>query len=117
MGEISDMDRVLKVYRNCDEYLEKAFNRAAEGFEEVENKNRCDVQQRSTQDYANRRQSELKERIEQFRSEGKLQMIPATEGLLNKVNRELDMKLRAIAQRQYISLDRVQLAAGVIFVE
>jgi hypothetical protein len=44
-------------------------------------------------------------------------MIPATEGLLNKVNRELDIKLRAIAQRRYISLDQVQLAAGVIFVE
>lgn len=113
---ISDMDRVLEVYSDCDEYLEEAFNRAAEDFE-VENQNRCDVQQRSAQDYANRRQSELKERIERFRFEGKLQMIPATEGLLNKVNRELDIKLRAIAQRRDISLDQVQLAAGVIFVE
>ena len=113
---ISDMEQVLEVYSDCDWYLEEAFNRAAEDFE-VENKTRCDVQQRSAEDYANRRQSELKERIERFRSEGKLQMIPATEGLLNKVNRELDIKLRAIAQRRYISLDQVQLAAGVIFVE
>ena len=50
-------------------------------------------------------------------NKGKLQMIPATEGLLNKVNRELELKLRAIAQRRDISLDQVQLAAGVIFVE
>jgi superfamily II DNA or RNA helicase len=113
---LGDMDRILADYSDCDEYLEDAFNRAAEDFE-LENMNRCDVQQRSAEDYANRRQSELKERIERFQIEGKLQMIPATEGLLNKVNRELDIKLRAIAQRRYISLDQVQLAAGVIFVE
>ena len=113
---ISDMDRVLAGYRECDEYLEEAFNRAAEDFE-VENMNRCDVQQRSAQDYANRRRQELQERLERFRAEGKLQMIPATEGLLNKVNRELEIKLRAIASRRDTSLDLVQLAAGVIFIE
>lgn len=113
---ISDMDRVLEIYSDCDEYLEEAFNHAAEDFE-LENKTRCDVRQQSAEDYANRRQSELKERIERFRFESKLQMIPATEGLLNKVNRELDIKLRASAQRRDISLDQVQLAAGVIFVE
>ena len=79
--------------------------------------NRCDVQQRSAEDYANRRRQELQERLQRFHSEGKLQMIPATEGLLKKVNRELEIKLRAIAHRREISLDLVQLAAGVIFVE
>jgi superfamily II DNA or RNA helicase len=113
---LGDMDEILAVYSDCDDYLEEAFNRAAEDFG-LENMNRCDVQQRSAEDYANRRRQELKERIERFRTEGKLQMIPATEGLLNKVNRELELKLRAIAQRRNISLDQVQLAAGVIFVE
>jgi superfamily II DNA or RNA helicase len=113
---ISNIEQVLSIYRSCDEYLEEAFNQAAEDFE-IENMNRCDVQQRSAEDYANRRHQELKERIERFRSEGKLQMIPATEGLLNKVNRELEIKLRAIASRRDTSLDLVQLAAGVIFIE
>jgi len=114
---INDMNEVLAVYRNCDEYLEEAFDLAAEEFE-IENRNRCDVQQRSAEDYANRRRQELQERIQRFHSEGKLQMIPATEGLLKKVNRELEIKLKAIANRRdNTSLNLVQLAAGVIFVE
>jgi hypothetical protein len=113
---IGDLDRVLVVYSECDEYLEEAFNLAAEKFE-IENMNRCDVQQRSAEDYANRRRQELQERIQRFQSEGKLQMIPATEGLLKKVNRELEIKLRAIALRRELSLDLIQLTAGIIFVE
>jgi hypothetical protein len=40
-----------------------------------------------------------------------------TEGLLRKVNRELEMKLSSIEQRRDVSLDIAQLAAGVIFIE
>ncbi len=113
---ISDLESVLALYYHCDEYLEEAFSRAAEDFE-LENMNRCNVQQQSAENYANRRRQELRERIERFQSEGKLQMIPATEGLLRKVNRELEMKLSLIEQRRDVSLDIAQLAAGVIFIE
>lgn len=44
-------------------------------------------------------------------------IIPATEGLLKKVNRELELKLRAIAPKRETSLDLVQLAAGMPFIE
>jgi hypothetical protein len=37
--------------------------------------------------------------------------------LLKKVNRELELKTRAIDQKREVSLDLVQLAAGVLFVE
>lgn len=81
-----------------------------------ENTNRCDVQQKSAANYAKPRQEELQERLERFRLEGKLQIIPATEGLLKKVNRELELKTRAIDQKE-VSLDLVQLAAGILFVK
>jgi hypothetical protein len=113
---ISDLESVLALYHYCDEYLEEAFSRAAEDFE-LENMNRCNVQQQSAENYANRRRQELQERIARFQAEGKLQMIPATEGLLRKVNRELEIKLSSIEERRNVSLDITQLAAGVLFIE
>jgi superfamily II DNA or RNA helicase len=116
MNLIKNITPVMTAYSQCDRYLEEAFDRAASEFE-TENNNRCDIQQQSAQDYANRRKQELEERIAKFKAENQLQMIPATEGLLNKVNRELEIKKRAIATKREINLDLVQLAAGVIFVK
>lgn len=116
INSLGDINRVLAVYSECNEYLEEVFHCVAEDFD-IENMNRCDVQQRSAEDYANRRRQELKERIERFRTESKLQMIPATEGLFNKVNRELEIQLKGIEQRRYINLNQIQLAAGIIFIK
>ncbi len=113
---LPDFDRILELFEACSEALETEFGQFAAEFE-IENTNRCEVQQKSAADYAKRRQQELQERLERFRLEGKLQIIPATEGLLKKVNRELDLKTRAIDQKREVSLDLVQLAAGVLFVE
>jgi hypothetical protein len=44
-------------------------------------------------------------------------MLPATEGLLKKVNRELELKQRSIDDRRNTELKSIQLAAGIIFVE
>jgi hypothetical protein len=44
-------------------------------------------------------------------------MVPATEGLLKKVNRELELKLKLIDQRRAVSLSQVQLGAGIIFID
>jgi superfamily II DNA or RNA helicase len=113
---INNFDQVLTAYQICDDCLEDAFHQAAEDFG-TENMNRCDVQQRSAEDYANRRQQELQERIQQFREDKNLQMVPATEGLLKKVNRELELKLKLIDQRRAVSLSQVQLGAGIIFID
>jgi SNF2 family DNA or RNA helicase len=113
---IKNRQEILIAYHQCDRYLEQAFDRAANEFE-IDNHNRCDIQQQSAQDYANRRKQELEERIAKFKQEGQLQMIPATEGLLNKINRELEIKKRAIATKRDTNIELVQLAAGVIFIQ
>ena len=43
-------------------------------------------------------------------------MLPATEGQLRKVNRELEIKKVMIDDRRNTELNVIQLAAGMIFV-
>jgi len=113
---LPDFDRTLTLFQQCNDAVDEEFGDFAAEFES-ENSNRCDVQQKSADDYATRRQQELQERLDRFQLEGKTQIIPAVKGQLAKAKRELDLKLRAIDQKREVSLDLVQLAAGVLFIE
>jgi SNF2 family DNA or RNA helicase len=113
---LGDLDKVMALYSNCNDALEKAFDQASTEFD-AENYNHCDVQQRSAESYADRRRCQLEERIQIFQQSGKLRMLPATEGQLRKVNRELEIKRKMISDRRNTELNVIQLAAGIIFVE
>ncbi|TVP68694.1 MAG: DNA/RNA helicase, superfamily II, SNF2 family protein, partial [Leptolyngbya sp. LCM1.Bin17] len=114
---VNDIDQVLDLHQQCEDALEESFGKALEEFE-IENQNRCDIQERSARSFAERKQSELKERLQRFREAGKTQIIPATEGQLRKVTRELEVKLKSIQEkREGSTFEQVQLASGVLFVE
>jgi superfamily II DNA or RNA helicase len=113
---LEDIDQILALCSDCDAALEEAFEQASKEFD-AENNNRCSVQERSAENYADRRRQQLEDRIQQFQQSGRLRMLPATEGLLKKVNRELETKKREIADRRNTELKLIQLAAGVIFVQ
>ena len=114
---IDDIDQILKLHQACEAALDESFNDALAEFD-IENENRCDIQSRSAQSFAERKQSELQERLRRFREAGKTQIIPATEGQLRKVNRELEVKLKNIQQKRTdMTFEQVQLASGIIFVE
>ncbi|WP_017326419.1 SNF2-related protein [Synechococcus sp. PCC 7336] len=114
---IDDLDRLLDLHQKCEDFLEDSFGKALEEFE-IENENHCNIQERSARAFAERKQRELEDRIQRFKQAGKTQIIPATEGQLRKVNRELEVKLKSIQEkREGIAFEQVQLASGVIFVE
>ena len=114
---IEDIDNVIKAQAQCKEDLEDSFGKALEDFYE-ENDSRCDIQEKSARAFAERKQRELTARLERFKQSGKTRIIPATQGQLNKVNRELEVKLISIQQkRDDVNPDQRELAAGVIFVE
>ena len=114
---IDDIDRILALHQQCEDALEDSFGKALEEFD-VENQNRCDVQERSARSFAERKQSELRERIQRFKDAGKIQIIPAMEGQLRKVTRELEVKLKSIQEkRESSTFEQVQLASGIIFIE
>jgi len=113
---VEDLDRVLALYSDCDDALEAAFDQASAEFA-AENDNHCNVQQRSAESYAARRSQQLEERIQAFQQSGKLRILPATEGQLQKVNRELEIKKKMIGDRRNTELNLIHLAAGIIFVE
>jgi superfamily II DNA or RNA helicase len=114
---IDDIDRILELHQLCKESLEEVFGKALEEFD-IENENRCDVQERSARSFAERKQSELRDRIQRFKVAGKTQIIPATEGQLRRVIRELEVKLKSIQEnREGSTFEQVHLASGILFVE
>jgi superfamily II DNA or RNA helicase len=114
---LEDIEAIIERQQQCNEYIEDAFGQALEDFD-IDNDNRCNVQEKSARAFAERKQQELEARLARFRQEGKTQIIPATEGQLRKVNRELEVKLKSIQEkRESLSFEQKQLASGVIFVE
>ena len=113
---LEDLDQVLALYCDCDDALEASFDQASAEFA-AENDNRCDVQQRSAESYADRRRQQLEDRLQTFQQSGKLRMVPATEGQLRKVNQDLEIKQKLVSDRRNTELNVTQLAAGIIFVE
>ena len=114
---IEDRDTIVHRQQLCNAAVEEAFGKAFEEFD-IENDARCNIQEKSARAFAERKQRELTARLERFRQTGKTRIIPATEGQLNKVIRELEVKLIGIQQkRDGVSFEQKQLASGVIFVE
>ncbi|MEM8614354.1 MAG: SNF2-related protein [Cyanobacteria bacterium P01_H01_bin.105] len=114
---IENIESVITTLSTCDGYLDQAFDGALEDFC-IDNENRCNIQEKSARAFAERKQHELESRLERFRQEDKRQIIPATEGQLRKVRRELEVQLKNIQEkRDDLTCEPKQLAAGVIFVE
>ncbi|MER3478411.1 MAG: DNA/RNA helicase, superfamily II, SNF2 family protein [Leptolyngbya sp. ERB_1_2] len=113
---IPDLDRVITLYSDCAKALEAGFDQATDEFY-AENDHRCNIQQRSAEAYAERRRQQLQDRIDRFSQLGS-RILPAIEGLLNKVNRELEDRRKTIQEhRNNVKLVSTQLAAGMIFIE
>ena len=115
-NQIKDWDAVLSAFSQADEALEDEFFKSTEAFL-AENENRCDVQERNARDFAQRRRQMFEERLARFRAQGQTQIIPATEGQIAKVDRELALRLKTIEQRRNVEDRMVQLAAGLVWVE
>src|SRR5262249_53422411 len=90
---------------SCDEALEEF---------KAENEQRCNVHEESARQFHDRRATELRERIDRFRREGRTSMIPATEGLIRMHDDELQLKLRRIAEQRIVDETMQFLAVGVI---
>ncbi|MBI2524442.1 MAG: DEAD/DEAH box helicase [Candidatus Rokubacteria bacterium] len=108
-----DIARVTATARRCVEALLTSCDQALEEFR-AENEQRCNVHEESARQFHERRVTELRERIERFRHEGKASMIPPTEGLIRMHDDELELKLRRIAEQRTVDETMQFLAVGVI---
>lgn len=113
-SQIQDWDAILSAFSRADEALEDEFFKSSEAFQ-AENENRCNVQERNARDFAQRRRQMLEERLARFRTQGQTQIIPATEGQLAKVERDLSLRLKTIDQRRNVEDRVMQLAAGLVW--
>lgn len=100
----------------CDKTLSEAFGKKMLDFE-AENTLRCGQQEISARKFADRRVSELQERLARFRAEGNSQPIPMTEGLIRKEEDQLQTKLARVDQRRLVDPTLVRLAVGIVRVE
>ncbi len=107
-----DMNVAIECGERGERLLLEAYERAVADFT-AENESRCAVQEKSARQYHERRVRELTERVERFRQEGKTAMIPPTEGLIRKLDSELEIKLSRITQSRVIDDALIPLAVGV----
>jgi hypothetical protein len=115
MNRIADFSRVVELIKRCDHALFDAFETARELFI-AENEDRCNVQQRSANRFAQRRLAMLQERIQRFEASGNARMIPATKGLLRKAEMELIAKQERILKKRKVDASQLPVCAGVIYV-
>lgn len=108
-----EIDEICAQARRCEALLLEAYDRVLADFS-AENENRCTVQEKSARQHHERRLRELMERLERFRAGGRTAMIPATEGLVRKLEGELQIKLDRINRSRLIDNALVPLAVGVV---
>jgi hypothetical protein len=106
------LDAVTAMATRCEERLLADHDRSRAEFM-AENDSRCAVQEESARQFHARRVGDLRERIERFRREDRTTMIPATEGLIRRLDDELDLKCRRIQARRAVEEALVPLASGV----
>lgn len=112
-----DFSEVLSSYDNCDDLLQDSFLEATIAFE-AENQDWCNVQENNARRFHDRKISELKARIENFRWQGKTRIIPALEGQIAKIEQNLSATLVKISQkREQIEALNPAIATGLIFIE
>jgi len=113
---IEDPSPLLELIDRCRGELLQAFTILQENFKAT-NQDRCNLQEQSVRAYAERKRTELTERLARYRREGTLQIIPATEGLLKKVEHDYQLRMEQIREKRGTECGFDDLAAGVIFIE
>lgn len=114
---IGNPEQILSHIRGCEQAIDAAFDKQVEEFE-VENEGRCEVQRRSAGALAERKRTDLEDRIEGIkasRDARKARILPALEGKLNKVQADLDFQNDLIERKSDPSFDQNVLAMGVLF--
>lgn len=110
-----ELARLVERIEQCEGALLSGYLEAVEQFS-AENGMRCDVQLESALAFHARRANELRARIERFRQGGKLSLLPPTEGLLRKVDQELEVKRKRVEVSRQVEEAFVPLAVGYILV-
>jgi len=111
-----DIEQILNTYYKCEEVLQENFADVEAEFE-AENRDRCNIQENNVRSRAGRKIQEHEARIQRFRSEGKLTIIPAEKGKIKKAEQDLQFQLKNIDIKREIDTSNPALAAGIIFVE
>ena len=109
-------NKIIDAYQKCDQDLDIEFERISEEFE-MENNDRCDVQLQNIEAYQQRKTESLSQRIEKFKIEGKLRMIPAFEGQLRKLEQDCQVNKKRLDKKRNVEFSNPKLAAGLIFVK
>jgi len=114
---IDDLHHVSACLTKCEDALDDDFEADLEEFE-IENESRCDVQLQNAESFAERKVTDLDERIDRIiatADQNKLRIIPALKGQLKKVKADLEVQRQIIDQKRSTSMQQDKLAEGVLF--
>ena len=116
VNTVENFEAMMFAVKQCEEMLCDLFAERMTDFE-AENDMRCHQQETSARRFAERRTSELKERLTRFRAQGNMRLIPMTEGLLRREEAQLQSKLALITRRRVTDPSLIRLAIGIIEVD
>ena len=113
--DLKDRNHFKTAYLGCIGEMENDFVIRVNDFE-LENQARCSQQITSAERLADRKVSELRERIERLKSEGRTRILGALEGQVRRQEELREQKLNRIAERQNTDITVHDLAGGFVIV-
>ena len=97
-----DIEKIMKIYEQCENILREKFANNEIQFE-AENTDKCNTQANSVKASAKRKRQQFEERIERFKAEGKISIIPAIAGQIGKNTQNLNVALKKIDEKRKIN--------------
>ncbi|MDA8001952.1 MAG: hypothetical protein MPL62_11775, partial [Alphaproteobacteria bacterium] len=101
---------------DCNDDLRRDFDRERER-KETENKDRVNLQIRSTEKHRDRQLASLNRVLENHRNRGQLQMIPATEGRIKSIKSRFEVQIEKLNLKEGLTPGRREVCCGVLFLE
>ena len=101
------------VEEGCIVSSEEAFGQYA-GDLERENHDRADVQERMLDDHYRNQKTRIESVLEKYRTEGRLRLVPATEGRLDALKRRTDRRRQEIRERRDLTYRNELVCVGIV---
>ena len=108
-----EIDIFGKACDRCEDNLMKAYDDYIDGIKR-ENEDRADVLEETAKNHFQGQIEKIKQQIEDYRQQGKLRMIPANRGKIEKLKDRLEKRLQEIADGRDIHHSTSDAALGII---
>jgi len=116
ISNLLDMNTIIKSTEAIDDTLNCRFANSEQDFKN-DNENRCNIQEKSAREYADRRIENISRQIHNFEAQGKENIAQMHRGKLENTRRRMNFSMKDIEKKRIIDSSLEPLAVGIIIVE